>query len=63
VAAAIAASLAQEQGVAHRGWILTTVLVVALLSEFLSESRWRALLYSAGEADGGAAVGARSSGL
>jgi hypothetical protein len=62
VAAAIAASLAQEQSVSHRGWILTTVLVVALLSEFLSESRFRALLYSAGEPDD-PALGKRSPGL
>lgn len=63
VAAAIAASLAQEESVAQRGWILTTVLVVALASEFLSESRWRALLYSAGEADESVAFRARSPGL
>jgi hypothetical protein len=62
VAAAVAASLAQEQDVAHRGWILTTVLVVALLSEVFAESRWRALLYSAGEADD-PAFGSRSPGL
>jgi hypothetical protein len=63
VAAAIAASLAQQESLQHRGWILTTVLVVALLSEFLSEQRWRALLYSAGEADESVALRARSPGL
>jgi hypothetical protein len=56
VAAAIGASFAQEQAPEHRAWILTTVLVVALLSELISESRWRALLYSAGETDEAASL-------
>lgn len=51
VAAAIAASFAPQQTPEQRAWILTTVLVVALLSDLVSEGRWRALLYSAGETD------------
>jgi Kef-type K+ transport system membrane component KefB len=64
VAAAIGASFAQQQVADERAWILTTVLVVALLSEIISEARWRALLYSAGEADEATSLlGSRSSEL
>lgn len=63
VAAAIGASFAHEQTDTQRSWVLSTVLVVSLLSDFLSEGRWRALLYSAGEADEAAELGPGSSEL